>query len=59
MVTFLPKTLRAYFGERVEVWRSLRTVDHDEALYNRIPPLPWQFTHNLIIGFGPLLGVRS
>ncbi|MFY4729662.1 DUF6538 domain-containing protein, partial [Nitrospira sp. BLG_2] len=27
----IPKVLRNYFGERVEVWKSLGTVDKEEA----------------------------
>ncbi len=30
---FIPKALRILFGERVEVWKSLRTEDQDEGSY--------------------------
>ena len=31
---FIPKVLRTFFRERIEVWKSLRTVDREEAPYH-------------------------
>ena len=33
---FIPKALRLFFGERVEVWKSLRTTDQEEASYRSL-----------------------
>jgi hypothetical protein len=33
---FIPKALQLFFGERVEVWKTLRTKDQDEATYRSL-----------------------